>query len=709
MRSLLLFFVLSLAFSEVSLAQKRFFSELEVRVDTSLYNSQESSVIVNGRPVLAFPVPRTDQVIDVFFYPPETGPLPEAELTLSKDFILLDSLELIDSAFYRARIQFVDLNRVGILPLTIRYRSPGGPARNQAFELFGYVPTRAILQSKDDEVFLGEEKVFDVATSNATNIRADGVWQTLNGVEYRLFMAGTQLKLSIATTEPGLKDIRIPIQTVRPVVLEGRLTSDLPPLPLHIVAKASRTAFLTLDKKEVTLDFDSPKGIEIQIDRSRLMQLRKTYRIETTAEPGGAFVGEIYTRSSLSNDKVLAWIRPYALHRASDGYLYIKDGDDLKFITNLNILPKTRIDRVMLRHQGGDFGGNLTVSPGEQVDVRIEGTGMERVAFSFEGAQNVIRDSALATENVSVYSLRVPVNISGRKMVILRGKEPTGFEMTVREFQTPREFDFISLNWGDGEQEVDKLTKPILYDKTIPELTLSVNRQKIDAGGKMYGKQYLMVEINIFNARKELIETRRIDNIVFCPGDNSPRAGFYDGSDCSPMSINLNQYMGRKTFDLPDWATLEVTIRHNPFKYSNPGYSQRVELIVQKHVTFDVDVSFPAGLYVVNLKDRQNTSGLSSFSGISIAVIPQFSFYRPGKINKLRPYRVGAGFIAFNALNFSNSVDEKSRDLGLVLLGSVFPTKTGSRFSFPLYGGMGYKFKADKLFFLIGPGIQVSF
>jgi hypothetical protein len=113
-------------------------------------------------------------------------------------------------------------------------------------------------------------------------------------------------------------------------------------------------------------------------------------------------------------------------------------------------------------------------------------------------------------------------------------------------------------------------------------------------------------------------------------------------------------------------------------------------------------VSFPAGLQIFSLSDHQ----YNGLNGISLAVLPQLSFYRPDKIAKLQPYRVGAGFIALNAFDFTNSSPE-SRDIGAVVLGSLFPTRTGSRFSFPLYGGFGYKLRAGQFFFLFGPGIQV--
>jgi hypothetical protein len=97
---------------------------------------------------------------------------------------------------------------------------------------------------------------------------------------------------------------------------------------------------------------------------------------------------------------------------------------------------------------------------------------------------------------------------------------------------------------------------------------------------------------------------------------------------------------------------------------------------------------------------------LGNLSGISTAIVGQLGFYRPDKIEKFYPFKVGAGFIALNAFNFSENSD---RDVGLVALGSVFPTKMSARFSFPLYVGFGYLLKDAKWFYILGPGIQVRF
>jgi hypothetical protein len=125
---------------------------------------------------------------------------------------------------------------------------------------------------------------------------------------------------------------------------------------------------------------------------------------------------------------------------------------------------------------------------------------------------------------------------------------------------------------------------------------------------------------------------------------------------------------------------------------------------MKRKYSFDVEVSFPAGLLKITPGD---TSGdIATFSGISIGVIGQFSFYHPDKINKYRPYKIGAGFLALSAFNYDEDSD---RDVAIVALGSVYPTNKSAKLSFPIYFGCGYFLKDGIFSFLLGPGIRVSF
>jgi hypothetical protein len=117
----------------------------------------------------------------------------------------------------------------------------------------------------------------------------------------------------------------------------------------------------------------------------------------------------------------------------------------------------------------------------------------------------------------------------------------------------------------------------------------------------------------------------------------------------------------------------------------------------------DLQVSFPTGLLV----KRFNQPGIGNLTGISTAFLTQLSFYDSQKIGRLKPYKIGFGLIALDVFNLND--DNKQRDLGLVIIGSLLPLRKDTRFSFPLYGGFGYLIKNNTWFAVFGPGIQFNF
>jgi hypothetical protein len=214
------------------------------------------------------------------------------------------------------------------------------------------------------------------------------------------------------------------------------------------------------------------------------------------------------------------------------------------------------------------------------------------------------------------------------------------------------------------------------------------------------------MDITITGRNNELIEVKTIENIVICPGIRSPRAEHYNRSDCGLTQFDLNKYFRKKTSSLDIWSRINIKVSNQKEKYSSGGTTQEFDIILKKASSFDVEVSFPAGLITVSKPNPgSEDQRLGQLTGISIAMIAQFTFYHPEKINVQRPYKIGAGFLALNTFNFSD--DAENRDIGLVVLGSIYPTTKDVKLTFPLYVGGGYQLKNQKWFFLIGPGIRI--
>jgi hypothetical protein len=694
---------------------------LSLTFDTVRYSLGEQMLTVAGEPRLYFYYHNDDQVAELRLVPASPGRRPP-RLLPSPDFVLQDSLIAGPGGEYRGMLHFRNLTGVPFVRLAFAppADSAGQPARAQ--QIVSLLPlTRTTLDARaaSPELFIGEEKVLEVSTNNVANVRVSNEWTKNQDIDYKLTREKNGLFLHLVPNTLGPHTVVVRALAERPRLDgAGRLTYQLPPLRLDFSVRASRLRFLTAERKDVTYDdAGRSQGTEFVLDDGHNFELHRTYRIEAQQEPGGALVAELYTRSYLSNDRVLCQLRVYNTHRQADGYLFIKDGDVAKYITNFDITPRPRIAAISVLHRGGDWGSNTTISPGETVDVRLEGESLLKGRYHFDGANIIPSDSSTRSEKAVIYRVQVPLSSVRRRITVFDGSTPTDYGLTVKEAQRPHPLNFVLVNYGNGPHPATQLNGPVLYDKTIPDVVFSFNANAIDESGNLYGRQYLTMDVRTVDDKGNLIDQRSVDQLVICPGESSPRYAYYQGNDCQVGNFSLNNILGRKTYDLDAWYRIIITLRSDARQYGSKGYSQQIELVLRRHVNFDISVSFPAGL----LTKYANQPSYTSFGGISLATLAQLSFYAPDRINRLRPYRVGAGFVALNAFNLSNNQDV-NRALGIVVIGSVTPVRTGARLSFPLYlgGGLllgqsasgqaGQTGSDSKVlpFLLFGPGIGVT-
>jgi hypothetical protein len=678
-------------------------SDLTIRVDTFSYRFSRDKFKMQDRWVLPFQYSQKTTTIEIILEVPLMNPDDEIELAKSGDFTLIDSLEYMDDNQLHLKIRCPDVVKIDLLSMQFKWVQKDGIEKRIPIYLYPYSLPKIQWKTSEEELFIGEEKAFELHGNHLEQVEAPNLWESSQTYEYRIRANEERLRLFVLPRQLGNFDIRIPLKSKRWYKnAMGKMTQDLPPLVQKFNVRGGRLAFITLDKTEIIAENGIGQAIEIQIDKARYLPVKKTFRIETQQEAGGPLVAEIFTRSLLANDKMLCWLRPYGFHRISEGYLYIKDGDEARFITNFNLIEKASISKVSILHEGLDWSENLQVNPGEKFDIRLEGNGLMRSKINLEGIEDWWKDSTAATDQIVVFHSRVPLDFNKRKIAVLLNKMPSGFDLSVREFSQPRPLDFVSVDFGNGYKPITEFNKPILYPKTIQNIVLKFNSNEIESKNRLFGKQYLSIDVNLYNNRKDLLEYKRLENIVVCPGENSIRFPFYDGRDCNSADFSLNGQMVRKTQDLPDWSRVEILVKTHSGKYNSTGFSHKLEVIQKRKYSFDIDVSFPAGLIIKKVGE----TGLGNLSGISTAIVGQLGFYMPDKIERFYPFKIGAGFIALNAFNFSENSD---RDVGLVALGSVFPTKMTSRFSFPLYLGFGYLLKDAKWFYILGPGIQVRF
>ena len=673
------------------------FSNIEIRIDTNVYSYPKNKINIGGEVYLPFEFSKNDAVIELRLYIKPNTP-DGLKVLSSSDYVVQDSLQIINGRYFRARIKFNDLSNTDFAGIKL-----STSASDALFlPVYPYSLTYATIYPGEGEVFIGEEKSFEIVSNNVNNIVTDERWKQADGFEYRLVRRGPRLFYSLMPTRSGKLNLPFEVQLVKPNFVNGKPSFILEKQSFEVTARGSRLSFLRFDEREVIWERNVKQGIEVQIDNHRLLQINKTYRMEDSDTPGGPLIGELFTVRRLSNDKVLCVLRPYNYHNQSEGYLYLKDGDDPRFITNITIVPEPKINRISILRKGGTWLESTVLYPGETVEIRLEGESLSRTRFYFEDLNDVTTDTVLRNDNIMHFKLQVPISIKKKSVSIFNKRTNTGKTLDIKEHQRPREFDFVVVEYGGTPVRANEVTQPILKRGTIGNINLRFDGYLIDDTEELFGKQYLEVEVRVIDNRNMLVEKQVIDNIEVCPGDGSPRYFAYSSSNgCMNEAISLNDVLSNKTHTLDNWSKIELIIKHRKDFYGGKGYTERIEIIKEKLVTFDVDLSIPAGLLI----KKVGVDGFPGLSGISLSMLAQFSFYQKGEIQRLRPYKIGAGFLAKNAFNFN---PEAERDLGIVILGSVYPTRKERRFSFPLYAGVGYFLNEDRFFYLIGPGIRIN-
>ena len=361
---------LFLLLSGVAHAQAPLLRSLSLTFDTTQYRLGDQMIPVAGEERLYFYYHQDDQAAELRLVPTQPGRPPR--LLPSADYVLQDTLVADIRGEYRGTLRFHNLTGMPFVRLTFvqagaPLKAPADSAgranlratmRQQVVSLLPLTRTTLDARVLDNELFIGEEKVIEVNTNNIANVRVSNEWTKGQDIDYRLAREQGGLRLHVVPNALGAHALTLKTLAERPYLdANGHLSYQLPPLRLDFMVKASRLRFLTAERKDVNYDDEGrTRGIEFVLDDGHSFELHRTYRLEAQQEAGGALIAELYTRSYLSNDRVLCQLRVYNTHRQADGYLYIKDGDLAKYITNFDITPRPRIATLSVLHRGGDWG-----------------------------------------------------------------------------------------------------------------------------------------------------------------------------------------------------------------------------------------------------------------------------------------------------------------------------------------------------------------
>lgn len=682
-------------------------NETRVQLGLQTYSSAKDTLKIAGDTYLAVPLVRGSENLELKFLLTSHVRSSQIKLIPSATYRLMDSLTALNDTVMRMQVQTSDLSRLA--PLSISLQRNDSLKTTEIIRIYPlYQPSVRFFPS-NEPLYLGEEKAYDLETASPDWFRATTSWRTLPNYRYRISKEGQSLKLRLIPTSTGEFPIEIQVPLIREYIDSNRVVQrELPPMRATIKVRSSRLQYVALDKKEVTYDETSRReGMPVILDGAKGMSVGRTYRLEEQENPGGALIAEVFVKNSLTSDRVLGQMRTYNFHRVADGVLYIKEGDDTKYITNVDITPPVSVNSVRILRSGKTWSDKLQVYPGESFDVRIEGVSLHKAKFAWEGAAIVGSDTVLNTDKRVTFKLRVPIQINLPSIELTNFGEPTGKSLKVNEYQKPHKLDFVHVTYGEGFKSLAGMDKTSVSTKVIKNMAFTFDNTALDMDGKMCGKQYLSMDVKLYGASNELIESKTIDNVVVCPGEKSPRYEFYQDGRCNKSEVVLNDVMQNKTYNLVDFSRIEVNVRQQKEKYEEPIFEKTVNVVVQRPIIFDMDLSFPAGLLIQNIGGSSNKAAFTdNLGGISLALIGQIKFTDPEKIGRLRPFRCGVGFLAINTFNFSETA---KRDLAIVALGSYYPLSRRKLFNLPIHLGAGYKIQDKRFFVMLSPGISITF
>lgn len=678
-----------------------------IRTDSSIYFYSSSQIRLRNEPHFYFVINEKSPQVELTLSFPDKL-IQKVELQPSVDFTILDSLTLINNAYFRGNIRFNDITNSRFLRFVFRVYADSGSFRNIEYKLYPYIFPTIEPMEQEITLFRGEEKLVPININNGFNLDYNGGWQFDDRVEYRLVETESEPKLQVKSEAIGTHLVEVVLRSNKPYLNDAGLPAyELASFMVPIKVNPSQISYLNFDQQDYFYDMGTANSRVVKIDYSGRVALNKTYRIENQEQPGGILLAELYTRSIIENEnKILAVLRTYGFHREDEGYLYLKDGDITRFFTNFNILPRPQIEKISILRQGRDWTTNLSVYPNDTIEIKVEGQGMEKSRISFgDGKYRAVLDTARISDKARYYELAIPADVKESRIPIDMNGAATSFELLVREHEKPHTLTFVLMDYGAGDKRLGTgyFDKPILHYDEIKEITLSFQPKIIDMNNDFHGVQHLEVEIRINDENKRLLEFKRIENIKVVPDESSPRYASYDRKNASPLRINLSRYISRTLADLTYWSSVEIMVRHSKSKHGDNGYTKYITIYRAVETDVDLQVSFPTGL----LSKQFNEPGIGRFTGISTAAQAQFTFYRKNQIAKQYPLKIGVGFIAINALTSFNADDEK--DIGVVTIASFYPINSKSSVNFPLHFGFGYLFQNETAFLLVGPGVQFNF
>lgn len=684
------------------------FTDVQLAFDTLSYSWTEDARKVGDRRYLSFVYTEAQPAAELRFLPRPTDEVVRLTLLASPDYEATDTtLQLSDGSF-RSRIRFTGLSRKQAPSLTYRLTLAQGDTVNVEVPLFPIARSTVMVPPAERVWYVGQEREVPLETSLPQNIKPAATWTKTQGVAYRIVRKKEQPVLRVVPLAVGSRELRLPYQTLRPTLNpDSSLRYERVIEPFPITIKRGRTQFIALDRDAVELPRGAHvKEVEVSFPQQVSLSLKRTYRLEPQESDGGPLIAELFIREITNSNQMKAMLRVYAYHRRSEGVLYLKAEGETLFTMNLDIVPTPHLDAVELRRPGGDWQRDLTVYPGERLDLRLQGESLTRTKLAFEQLLPLRKeggnDSIRYSDTEILARVSIPVATERTQFPLLMDGQQTPYVLRLREYQRPRPLDFVRLTFERKTRVLTEVPSPIVVDAPLNSFQLRFLRDSIDLPGDLYGPQYLTIAVEVWSKDNQRLEARHEETICLCPGPSSPRRAVYEQLDCTEGVVDLNKLLTTPSYELPGWARIRLTVSHAKDHYAQGRQSRQVDLILRQTFEVGLEVSLPVPIILA----RFNDSPTDNLTSVGFAAFAQLRFYRQRGINELVPIQAAFGVMATDVFAFTS---EARRDWGLTAMACFYPITGRQTWSIPFYMGGGYLLDEGTGFFFMGPGLSVQF
>ena len=190
-----IFFCVTTPSLKAQVLQENLFKNIVLKLDTLEFSLQSNSILSGNEKKIYFEYNTADEVCEVSLFPSVNLTPGMISLLPSGDFDIIDSVAPIDSQQLRFKVRFKDLTKSEFLKFRLAIHEKPDSTIIHEINLFPYTKTSVYFFPAGDELFIGEEKIFELTADNLGNIKPINDWQNCDDINYRVYLPQGYAKL----------------------------------------------------------------------------------------------------------------------------------------------------------------------------------------------------------------------------------------------------------------------------------------------------------------------------------------------------------------------------------------------------------------------------------------------------------------------------------------------------------------------------------